>query len=277
LIESAPLEAFFLRLPRGRRFCLFHGIAAGVAARGAILYIAPFAEEMNCARRVAAAQARAFAAEGLAVLQIDVHGCGDSDGDFSDADWDGWSDDLLAAVAWLRQRVAAPLWLWGLRAGCLLAAEAAQRLDQRANFLFWQPSVSGEMVLRHFLRLKIAGDVLSNQRRTSVGEMLAELASGQAVEVAGYAVSAPLAQGLRAATLAPPAEVGQLIVIETGASQAPAGPSPSLEEALAGWRAYGAAVQFHGLRSPPFWQRVDRTDVAPLIAATTKLLREAAR
>lgn len=275
--ENAPLEAFFIARPGGRRFCVFHGVAPGVVARGAILYIAPFAEEMNCARRVAAAQARAFAADGLAVLQIDLLGCGDSDGDFSDARWDDWLDDLLAASDWLRQRVDAPLWLWGLRAGCLLAAAVACRLDPRANFVFWQPSVAGDMVLRHFLRLKVAGELLSTQRRTSVGEMLAELDSGQSVEVAGYEVSAPLARGLRAATLAPPASVGQLIVIDTAASQAPAAPSPALAEALAAWRARGAALHFHGLRSPPFWQRVDRVDCSVLIARTTTLVSELAR
>ena len=40
-----------------------------------------WAEEMNKARRMAALQARLLAENGYAVLQIDLHGCGDSSGD----------------------------------------------------------------------------------------------------------------------------------------------------------------------------------------------------
>jgi alpha/beta superfamily hydrolase len=42
------------------------------------------AEELNKSRHVAAAQARAFAAAGYSVLQIDLYGCGDSSGDFGE-------------------------------------------------------------------------------------------------------------------------------------------------------------------------------------------------
>ena len=51
---------------------------------------------MNKSRRMAALQARAFAEMGFGVLQIDLFGCGDSSGDFSDARWDIWKQDLIA-------------------------------------------------------------------------------------------------------------------------------------------------------------------------------------
>ncbi len=70
--------------------------------RGAVVYVHPFAEEMNKSRRMAALQSRALAAAGFAVLQIDLLGCGDSSGDFGDASWDEWIDDVLLAVRWLR-------------------------------------------------------------------------------------------------------------------------------------------------------------------------------
>ncbi len=54
---------------------------------------------MNKSRRMAALQARAFAAMGFGVLQIDLFGCGDSSGDFSDARWDIWKQDLAIARA----------------------------------------------------------------------------------------------------------------------------------------------------------------------------------
>ena len=73
---------FFFDADPGTRFSLYHAPNPQVPARGAILYVHPFAEEMNNSRRMAALQARAFSALGFAVLQIDLFGCGDSCGDF---------------------------------------------------------------------------------------------------------------------------------------------------------------------------------------------------
>src|SRR5437763_12894742 len=114
-------EPFFLRTGTGQRFCLFHSPAA--ACRGAVLYVHPFAEEMNRSRRMAALQARALSALGYGVLQIDLYGCGDSSGDFGDARWGLRKQDLAAGAAWLHQRLYQPITLWGLRLGALLAID----------------------------------------------------------------------------------------------------------------------------------------------------------
>src|SRR5690242_11050763 len=132
-MESA-MEAFFLPAAAGQRFCLYHRAAAGIPERGAVVFVHPFAEEMNKCRRMAALQSRALAAAGYTVLQMDLLGCGDSSGDFADATWEAWVDDVGLACTWLWQRSAAPLWLWGLRGGCLLAAAAARELGEKANF-----------------------------------------------------------------------------------------------------------------------------------------------
>src|SRR5947208_15350687 len=110
-----PVEPFFMRLGGGRRFCVFHPASRRDAA-GAFVYVHPFAEEMNKSRRMAALQSRALAAAGHAVLQIDLHGCGDSSGGFGDASWAAWIDDVVGACAWIIEKTRAPLWLWGLRA-----------------------------------------------------------------------------------------------------------------------------------------------------------------
>src|SRR5438046_9873063 len=116
-------EAFFLSNDgRGHRLCLHHRPAAS-SMLGGVVYVHPFAEEMNKSRRVAALQSRAFAQAGFEVLQVDLLGCGDSSGDFGDATWNDWVRDVIEASRWMRQR-AHPLWFWGLRAGCLLATEA---------------------------------------------------------------------------------------------------------------------------------------------------------
>ena len=101
-------DVFHLARPNGERLCVYHAPTAGLP-RAAVVYVHPLAEEMNKSRRMAALQSRALAAVGCAVLRIDLHGCGDSSGDFADASWEDWVDDVVAACGWLRERVAAPL------------------------------------------------------------------------------------------------------------------------------------------------------------------------
>jgi alpha/beta superfamily hydrolase len=149
------LQPFFIPAEKGTRFCLYHPTANG-RTRGAIIYLHPFAEEMNKSRRMAALQARAMARIGYDVLQIDLLGCGDSSGDLAEARWQDWEDDVHLAHRWLRARNDAPVCFWGLRAGCLLAASAASRLKEPANFIFWQPVVSGKQHWQQFMRLKMA-------------------------------------------------------------------------------------------------------------------------
>ena len=117
---------FFLLAAPGQRLCVWHAPPAGTAMREAILYVHPFGDEMHKSRRMAALQTRALACSGIAVLQVDLHGCGDSSGDFADARWTTWRDDLALAHAWLSNASSAPVSLWGLRLGALLALDYAR-------------------------------------------------------------------------------------------------------------------------------------------------------
>src|SRR5262245_16378618 len=147
--SRAPFEAFFLPSGRGERFCVFYP-AAG-APLGSVLSIHPFAEEMNKSRRMAALQARAFAARGYTVLQIDLMGCGESSGNFSEARWALWKDDVRTAHHWLRSHVGGAVHLWGLRLGALLAADCACERDPGfASLLMWQPVISGAQFMTQF-------------------------------------------------------------------------------------------------------------------------------
>ena len=82
-------HAFFLPTRNGSLFCLYHA-PQGPVQRGQVLHLHPFAEELNTCRRISAQFARALSAAGYAVLQFDMHGCGDSEGDFGDATWAIW-------------------------------------------------------------------------------------------------------------------------------------------------------------------------------------------
>ncbi len=277
-------EAFFLpatSVETGQRFCLFYP-AQGEVVRGLVLYIHPFAEEMNKARHMAALQARALASAGFGVLQIDLLGCGDSSGDFGDATWQNWVSDVVQGCHWLRSRGntpgaglgQAPLWLWGLRAGCLLAVEASSHLNEACNFLFWQSPASGKPLLQQFLRLKVAADMLGGPAKGVMEGMRQQLASGSPVEIAGYMLSPGLASGLEQAALAAP--VGQspaqrLEWFELSTRE-DASFSPASAKAIAQWQQAGFAVDSHIAQGPAFWQTTEIEDAPALIAAATAAL-----
>jgi exosortase A-associated hydrolase 2 len=260
------LEAFYLAAHPGQRFCLFHPPKQGVKNHAAVVFIHAFGEEMNKSRRMAALQARALAESGCAVLQIDLLGCGDSSGDFGEATWDSWLEDVGLAVSWLRERSAAPLWLWGHRVGCLLASQAAVRLDA-TNFLFWQPVVSGKQFLQQVLRLKLAGELMGGDAKGVMENLRSQLAEGKSVEIAGYALASGLAAGLERAELVMPTPPGRMAWLELSAKP-DAVLSPLAQKHIQAWQAAGHAAFGHVLSGPAFWQTVEIEECPDLLRAT---------
>ena len=258
-------EAFFLPVADGQRFCLYHAPAG--RPRGALLYLHPFAEEMNKARRMAALAARQLAGHGYAVLQVDLHGCGDSSGDFGDATWASWLHDVRAARDWLRQRCDVPLWLWGLRAGGLLAVEAAHSIYEPANFLFWQPAVSGKQHLQQFLRLKVAGEMLGGESKGAMAAIRRQLDESQSPEIAGYRLNPELAHGMEAAELTPPAQPGQVVWLELSTRDDATLPPASVKR-IEQWQAAGHDVAARIVPGPAFWQTTEIEEAPALIDAS---------
>jgi exosortase A-associated hydrolase 2 len=101
---SKGASPFFLPGYAGNLFALYHRPAGPADCRRGVPYVHPFANETNYTRRAADLLARALAGRGWGVLQVDLFGCGDSDGDFRDASWETWVDDLTTAFGWLQER-----------------------------------------------------------------------------------------------------------------------------------------------------------------------------
>ena len=272
------MEAFFLSVVNGQRFCLLHMPPLGRALRGGVIYIHPFAEELNRSRRMAAQQARAFAQAGYAVLQLDLDGCGDSTGEFGDASWASWVADVERARQYLADRLGCSpnaLWLWGLRSGCLLAAAVVnQPGEAAAKLLFWQPVLSGQQHLNQFLRLKMAADLVQGKRGGGTADMVQQLVAGQSVEVGGYTVAPALAHGLALAsldTLGPASRVVCCEVSGTGGQPV----SPALSAQLARWQAAGCQATAHAIEGSLFWQVVDSVACPALMAASLNAVQGA--
>ncbi|HRH80753.1 MAG TPA: hydrolase 2, exosortase A system-associated [Thiobacillaceae bacterium] len=185
-MEGCAGSLFTLRTqPRGR------------PAKGGILYLHPYGEEMHKSRRMAALQARRFAAAGWSVLQFDLYGSGDSEGDAGDARWAIWRDDALAMTERLRQSSDGPIVLWGLRLGASLAVDAAQQRDDVRALLLWQPVLNGEQYLTHLLRLKLAGDLVkAGKSAASTQDLRKALSAGESLEIAGNRLSPELADAM---------------------------------------------------------------------------------
>lgn len=258
------MEPFFLATDSGRRFCVFYPPA--VAVRGIVVYAHPWAEEMNKSRRMAAEMARQMARSGFAVLQLDLAGCGDSDGDFADASWDAWLEDIDRAAAWLQQRYpAAPLLLWGLRVGALLAVEYAAAHHNCSRVLLWSPVLNGEQFLTQFLRLRVANQMLAgNQQEGGTQQLLQQLQAGEGVEVAGYTLAPALALPLAQRKLGAFARAGLQIEWFELLSSAERPLPPVVEKVAQDWREHQSQVNVHKLVGEAFWNTQEITVVSAL-------------
>lgn len=260
-------DVFFLPAGDGeQRLCLFHAPAG--APRSKVLYLHPFAEEMNKSRRMVALACRALAEAGHAVLQIDLRGCGDSSADFGNASWTDWQADVGLALAELDRRVpdsvAAPLWLWSLRAGALLAATDWGRL---VNHLVWQPMTNGKLALQQFLRLKLAAEMASGASKGLMDQLKTELAAGRPVEIAGYRLGSALASGLEAAKFAPTGTPGRIEWLELSTRE-DATLTPVSEQAIKAWQNAGWTVRPQIVQGPGFWA-TSEIELAPALIART--------
>jgi len=242
--------------------------------RGTFVHVHAFAEEMNKARRMVSLAARALAAQGWAVLLLDLDGCGDSTGDFGDAIWNGWIDDVLFAHRWANEQFRSNCWLWGFRAGCLLAAEASARLGGQTPLLLWQPVLSGRLHFTQFLRVKLASEMLTQgEERTGVKTLRAQLAAGTSLEIAGYVLNPSLAASLEQSELRLDRQLACVAWLEISADAEPR-LSPASETRLSALRERGIPVEATAVTGPQFWQTVEISECPAFIDATLSTIEK---
>jgi len=230
---------------------------------------------MNKSRRMVALQARAFAAMGFGVLQMDLFGCGDSNGEFGNARWDIWKQDLEIARSWLENRATAPVSLWGLRLGALLAMDFARSSAKIIDkIILWQPVISGELFLTQFLRMRLANEMFADgpEKTTGTQAMRSSLAVGERLVVAGYELTSELTiaiDSLRAIKLlVPKVPVHWFeIVSESGRTMPPAG-----AKVVRAWEKEGSNLQVHLVPCVPFWATQEISECPELISATARIL-----
>ena len=202
--ENSPYpEPFFIYTPEGRLFAIYHHPRNNSPIYGQILFVPPFNEEMNRCRSIMTLQAQALSALGFGVLHVDLFGTGDSEGEYKDARWHIWLQNLITAKAWLDKKPSGCQVVCGIRLGALLAAEFhATTKDSNIALVLWQPIVDGKLYFTQFLRIRIAAqiDQISSSKETTT-TMRKQLADNNTIEVAGYEIHPELASSIDHAKL----------------------------------------------------------------------------
>ena len=237
-----------------------------------VLVVPPFAEEMNKSRRMVALASIRLAAAGVVTVMPDLHGTGDSGGDFADADWELWQDDLVRTARWCVSTLGPVTGVLAIRLGCALACDeqVLAVMPEVSRTVFWQPVLDGSRFLTQFLRLRVAAS-MANDVRESVADLRRELSVVGEIEVSGYRIPSGLASALDEITEPPVLPVG-LGVVEwfelVRESGLPVAPSSS--RLIQGSVAAGRSVAGHSLAGEPFWAATE-------IVTNEELVRETAR
>lgn len=263
------IHPFYLRGAKGPLLAIYYAPSVETSAVGDILFVPPFAEEMNRCRAMVALQARALSRIGIGTLLLDPYGAGDSGGDFSEASWELWRDDLTYGIDWLRSRANGCHVLWGIRLGAVMAAELAIRDSAIHRLLLWQPVANGKNYFTQFLRIRIAAEMHARDGIKTTDELRKRAAAGEAIEVSGYPIGSNLARELDQVRLPEASALSSLRL--SWFEVLPSAETPSANTKLVeNYKTGAVEVDYQSVVGPAFWQLHERTVAPELIDATLK-------
>lgn len=242
-----------------------------------ILLIPPFAEEMNKSRRMLIQQAKQLAQQGYAALLVDLFGTGDSEGDFKDATWECWCDDISVAHRWLTDQGVEKVSAIGLRTGALLLADMlAQKSIELETLVLWQPVIEGSQFLNQFFRLRLAAEMSAEgQEKLSIGQIKQELSDQGSTEIAGYTITQNLVETMSQKSLLAmvsnvPSQLHWCEVMQ--ASGRPL--TVATQKAVDKLAEAGVNVNLHKIRGYPFWGASGVEDVPALHETTCQVFSQ---
>lgn len=274
---------------RAARFESFTGHSSPVlrwqpqaGARAQAVFFPPYGDEMNQTRRMFRLTAEALAAHGIGACLFDLEGTGDSTADFGQASVSAWLDDCRTIVEPLAQR-SEPLVFIGCRLGAALAVCTSTMLARPvASLIGWAPLWKGAQQLGGLLRAARMARLARAQQAEGApgpaGTGAAALdpkecwAAGRSAWLAGYPVSARLAEELEAldASAAPRAQRAALFELRALAVDDPADVGEAMKTRVRAWSEQGVPTEATLLQAPSFWNVVDLVDVPELVEATVQ-------
>jgi exosortase A-associated hydrolase 2 len=239
-----------------------------------IVFIPPFAEEMNRCRSLVSTQARSFAAAGYACTIIDFFGTGDSQGRLSDSSLKIWQDNIRLTIDTLQGEMSAPVILWGLRLGGLIALHyAAQAPSEIRDIILWQPVNAANVYVTQVLRQRVASLMVRDLPAETTKEIRQRLEEGEEIEIAGYRIGGSLVQEIEGIDTGAMSDLcsGKIFWLEhvTEAGKEIGVASRRTVERLS---QQGGTVEVSTFSDPPIWLIHERDFAPELLAATRGLL-----
>jgi pimeloyl-ACP methyl ester carboxylesterase len=139
------MNPFFFGTTERRLFGVYEPAAVGTTGKRAAILCYPWGAEYIYAHRTVRQLALKLSSAGFHTLRFDFYGTGDSGGEPTDIDLEGWEADLEAAIEELTEITGlTKVTLIGLRLGAAVAAGIAARLRGTIEALvLWDPIVSG--------------------------------------------------------------------------------------------------------------------------------------
>lgn len=241
-------------------------------ARANILYLPPFAEEMNRCRSVVAEQARRFTRCGFNCTLLDFFGTGESPGEFEEANLDIWRRNIAEAVEDIQKEHTLPLVLWGFRLGGLIALDFLQQTPQlSAHVLLWQPVTNGRTYLTQVLRQRTASLLERGLPGETTDQIRQRLTAGEKVEVAGYMLAGELCTQLDSLAIdkLQPEMLDQRDIVWLEHTSSPESAlGARSQRAVDHLVSSGARTIVHQFTGPQLWQLHERDQCPDLIART---------
>jgi exosortase A-associated hydrolase 2 len=253
----------------GQRFFTLQFLA-GSKPKAHIVFVPPFGEEMNRCRSLVATQARSFARAGYSCTLVDFYGTGDSQGQLRDATLILWESNIREVTEVLQRDFPAPLILWGLRLGGLLALHFSMLPGLcPSDIILWQPVNSASLYITQVLRQRVASLMVRDLPPETTKEIRHRLAEGEDVEVSGYTLSGTLVEQIEGVDVSSMSELcaGTIYWLEHVTEE-------GKEIGLASRKVVdqlsqqGNRLEVRTFCDPPIWQIHER-DFAPHLLSTT--------
>ena len=191
--EESPLNPIHFGSGERKLFGLYTPARSIVYGARAVVLCHPWGQEYLRAHRSMRQLAAMMSESGYHVFRFDYFGTGDSFGDSSDGDIEGWKSDIERAIEELRDTTGiAQVVLVGLRLGSTLAASVAVNHPELVESLvLWDPIIDGREYLQELLQQPSPFEL-------SRGRSLSRRAEdGNGWEVRGFSLTERFAEDLK--------------------------------------------------------------------------------
>ncbi len=240
-----------------------------------VILIPPFAEEMNKSRKIFSSFQHQLSSNKYRTVLFDLFGTGDSQGEFSDATWLLWQQNLIDIIKYVFEKYPeVKINFVALRTGALLLNNSLHQLPNHYSSAihqihYWNPVFNASQFINQFLRLKLTGDIIrADGEKLTTKTLKQQLLKQGTMEVAGYQLSADLVEEFEQADASLP-KLDNLHNIHFYEISSSAKITSALSNYISKLQEHHYQIETHSLTGPKFWVSQEICISQPLIDLTT--------